>query len=96
MSEALQFGQHPDADQISAFVEQALPAHEREQMLGHMARKHGLPLVIVGQVGGNDDLIFDGHSATFDAEGRMFARARGYVSDTCRPPNPTGVVAVPQ
>jgi hypothetical protein len=37
MSEALQFGQHPDADQISAFVEQALPAHEREQMLGHLA-----------------------------------------------------------
>ncbi|HUD14048.1 MAG TPA: carboxypeptidase regulatory-like domain-containing protein [Terracidiphilus sp.] len=37
MSEALQFGQHPDADQISAFVEQALPAHEREQMLDHLA-----------------------------------------------------------
>ena len=37
MSEALQFGQHPDADAISAFVEQALPAHEREQMLDHLA-----------------------------------------------------------
>jgi hypothetical protein len=44
MSELLQSGQfpgasgyHPDADQISAFVEQALPAHEREQVLAHLA-----------------------------------------------------------
>ena len=37
MSDSLQFGHHPDADQISAFVEQALPAHEREMMLGHLA-----------------------------------------------------------
>jgi uncharacterized surface anchored protein len=37
MSEYLQFGQHPDADQVSAFVEQALPAHEQDQMLGHLA-----------------------------------------------------------
>jgi len=53
----------------------------REKMLSHMARKYGLPVVIVGQAGGNDDLIFDGHSAAFDAEGRMFARARGFTSD---------------
>jgi len=37
MSEHLQSGYHPDADQISAFVEHALPAHEREQMLDHLA-----------------------------------------------------------
>lgn len=36
MSETLQFRHHPDADQISAFVESALPAHEREQVLGHL------------------------------------------------------------
>jgi NAD+ synthase/NAD+ synthase (glutamine-hydrolysing) len=53
----------------------------RERMLSHMARKYGLPVVIVGQVGGDDDLIFDGHSAAFDAEGRMFARARGFCED---------------
>ena len=53
----------------------------REKMLSHMARKYGLPMVIVGQAGGNDDLIFDGHSGAFDAEGRMFARARGFTSD---------------
>lgn len=44
MSELLQSGQfsgasghHPDADQLSAFMEQALPAHEREQVLAHLA-----------------------------------------------------------
>jgi hypothetical protein len=37
MSEYLQSGQHPDADQISAFVEHALPTHEREQMFNHLA-----------------------------------------------------------
>jgi hypothetical protein len=37
MSELIQSGQHPDADQLSAFVEQALPPHEREQTLAHLA-----------------------------------------------------------
>jgi hypothetical protein len=37
MSEVLQFGLHPDADQLSAFVERALPAHERERTLAHLA-----------------------------------------------------------
>jgi NAD+ synthase (glutamine-hydrolysing) len=50
----------------------------REKMLGHMARKYGLPLAFVNQVGANDDLIFDGHSSAFDAQGRMFARASGF------------------
>jgi NAD+ synthase/NAD+ synthase (glutamine-hydrolysing) len=53
----------------------------REQMLSHMAQKYGVPLVIVNQAGGNDELIFDGHSAAFDAQGRMFARAKGFSDD---------------
>ncbi len=53
----------------------------RERMLSQMARKYGLPLMIVNQVGGNDDLIFDGRSAAFDEGGRLFARARGFTGD---------------
>jgi NAD+ synthetase len=53
----------------------------REQMLGHMARKYGLPVAIVNQVGANDDLIFDGRSAAFDAQGKLFARAKGFEED---------------
>src|SRR6185312_16331003 len=37
MSEFYQPGEHPDADQLSAFAEDALPAHEREQTLAHLA-----------------------------------------------------------
>jgi hypothetical protein len=37
MSELFQSGQHPDADQLSAFIEHALPAHEQEETLAHLA-----------------------------------------------------------
>jgi len=50
----------------------------RERMLGHLALKHNLPLVYVNQVGGNDDLIFDGRSCAFDAKGRLTGRASGF------------------
>jgi NAD+ synthase/NAD+ synthase (glutamine-hydrolysing) len=53
----------------------------RERMLGHMAQKHGLPLVYVNQVGGDDDLIFDGRSCAFDAQGRLIGRAAGFRED---------------
>jgi len=53
----------------------------RESMMGQMARKYRLPLVWVNQVGGNDDLIFDGRSGAFDEQGRVFARARGFSED---------------
>jgi carboxypeptidase family protein len=36
MSELLQAGQHPDADQLNAFVEQTLPEHEQQQTLAHL------------------------------------------------------------
>ena len=53
----------------------------RERMLGHMAQKYRLPVAYVNQVGGNDDLIFDGRSCAFDAQGRLFARAHGFQED---------------
>jgi Carboxypeptidase regulatory-like domain len=37
MSEPLQSGQHPDADQLSAFIEHALPAHAQEETLAHLS-----------------------------------------------------------
>lgn len=36
MSEFLHPGQHPDADQLSAFAEHVLPDHERAEMLAHL------------------------------------------------------------
>lgn len=37
MNEVIHSGHHPDAEQIGAFVEHALPAHEREWMLEHLS-----------------------------------------------------------
>ena len=53
----------------------------REQMLGHMAQKYGIPIAYVNQVGGNDDLIFDGRSAVFGSHGELVARAKGFEED---------------
>ena len=50
-------------------------------MLSHMAQKYRLPVAYVNQVGGNDDLIFDGRSCAFDSQGRMLARAKGFEED---------------
>jgi NAD+ synthase (glutamine-hydrolysing) len=53
----------------------------RETMLASMARKYRVPLIYVNQVGGNDDLVFDGRSSAFAPDGRLFARARGFEED---------------
>ena len=46
---------------------------ERRQMLAELARKHGVPIAFAAQVGGNDELIFDGSSFVVDARGRVRA-----------------------
>ena len=53
----------------------------REEMLGSMARKHHVPVVYVNQFGGNDDLVFDGRSLGFSAEGAVVARGRAFEPD---------------
>lgn len=50
----------------------------RQDMLGAVARKYGTPLVYANQVGGNDDLIFDGRSCGFDSDGSLIGRAPGF------------------
>jgi len=39
---------------------------------GH-ARKHGVPVILVNQVGGNDELVFDGNSMCVSPEGQLLA-----------------------
>ena len=53
-------------------------AESREEMLAGRARDHGIPLVFCNAVGGQDELLFDGHSAAFDAGGTTIARAPGF------------------
>ena len=53
----------------------------REAMLGSMAHKHHVPVVYVNQYGGNDDLVFDGRSCAFGADGAPIARGRSFDGD---------------
>ncbi|MPY89331.1 MAG: NAD+ synthase [Luteitalea sp.] len=53
----------------------------REAMLSSLARKHRMALLYVNQVGANDDLIFDGRSMAFDADGRLIARGAAFAED---------------
>jgi NAD+ synthase/NAD+ synthase (glutamine-hydrolysing) len=53
----------------------------REAMLSNLARKYQVPFLYVNQVGGNDDLVFDGRSCFFDSSGTLIARGRGFEED---------------
>jgi NAD+ synthetase len=53
----------------------------RPAMLREAAIRHGRPVVYVNQVGGNDDLIFDGHSLALGPDGTLMARAREFAED---------------
>jgi NAD+ synthase (glutamine-hydrolysing) len=53
----------------------------REEMLGAMAKRHGVPVLYVNQFGGNDDLVFDGRSCAFSGDGAPIARGRSFDAD---------------
>ena len=42
----------------------------RKRLLAGHAARHHLPIVFANQVGGNDDLVFDGQSMAFDRQGK--------------------------
>jgi NAD+ synthase (glutamine-hydrolysing) len=52
--------------------------HVREPMLANIARKQDVTVVYVNQVGGNDDLIFDGRSLVVAPDGHVVARAAAF------------------
>lgn len=53
----------------------------RHDMLKAIAVRHGIPVVYVNHVGGNDSLIFDGSSMAFNARGELCARAKSFEED---------------
>ena len=53
----------------------------REAMLKHSAMRFDKPIIYVNQVGGNDDLIFDGRSFALNRSGEIISRACGFESD---------------
>ena len=64
----------------------ASPYHKRkgafrERMLGVRASDYGCYVVFCNLVGGQDELVFDGHSVVFDPEGALVARAAQFRED---------------
>jgi NAD+ synthase (glutamine-hydrolysing) len=55
---------------------------ERERMLATRASDASCALVYVNQVGGQDELVFDGASMVFDAHGELLARAGQFTEET--------------
>ena len=53
----------------------------RLAMLQRVAHDESVPLVQVNLVGGNDELIFDGHSVALDSHGRVLALGKSFVED---------------
>jgi NAD+ synthase (glutamine-hydrolysing) len=51
---------------------------EREEMLRVRARDNSCFFALCNAVGGQDELIFDGHSVVLDDEGEVLARAAGF------------------
>jgi NAD+ synthase (glutamine-hydrolysing) len=53
----------------------------RREMLAAQATRHNVPVVWVNQVGGNDQLVFDGSSFVLDRTGKVIAEATSFQED---------------
>lgn len=63
---------------------------QRLKIFSQQAREQNRPIIYVNQVGGNDDLLFDGASMVIDSSGDLIAQARAFqeellIVDLCRP-----------
>ena len=54
---------------------------QREEMFRAMVRRHNVPAIVVNQVGGNDQIVFDGTSFAMDADGNVIASAASFRED---------------
>ncbi len=66
---------------ISASPYEVDKLRRRQELMGEHASRHGLPLVFVNQVGGNDDLVFDGASFVLNADAKIVSQLAGFTDD---------------
>jgi len=53
----------------------------RMRLMCEAAKRHGLPVLYCNQVGGNDELVFDGCSCAVGADGELIAQAKDFQED---------------
>ena len=66
---------------LSASPYRASKQKLRQAMLGHSAKRYSTPIIYANQVGGNDDLIFDGFSLVFNKSGELVRCLGGFDTD---------------
>ena len=70
-------------------------AEVRRRLVLHEARQHGRYFFYVNQVGGNDELVFDGHSLGIDPAGEVVLRGRDFEEDFLVYDVPEAALAAP-
>jgi NAD+ synthase (glutamine-hydrolysing) len=89
---------------VSASPYHAGKGLEREQLFAARAREHGVAIAFCGLVGGQDELVFDGHSFVLDATGKTIARGVQFAQEllvcdlelNSRPPDLESPVGPPE
>ncbi|MDE0834919.1 MAG: NAD+ synthase [Akkermansiaceae bacterium] len=54
----------------------------RRRMLTDVAKETGVPIVYCNSIGGNDQLVFDGHSMVVDSSGQVISQLSGFVEES--------------
>ncbi|WP_028585627.1 NAD+ synthase [Desulfogranum mediterraneum] len=54
---------------------------ERRAVFSQLCRQNNYPLLYVNQVGGQDTLVFDGHSLVVNTQGEVIRAGQGFVED---------------
>jgi len=78
---------------LSASPFESGKSQRRQALLRRHVARHRKPFLFVNQVGGNDDLLFDGNSFLLDGDGNLLLTGAGFredlqVIDLADPPNP--------
>lgn len=66
----------------------ASPSHtgkreQRHQIFADAARRHGLPILYVNQIGGHDQVVYDGASFAAEPDAAVVFEAQRFVEDVC-------------
>lgn len=66
---------------LSASPFEAGKVARRAQLIERHVRRHQRPFLLVNQVGGNDDLVFDGNSGVWDEQANQVVCLAGFAED---------------
>ena len=75
------FGDAQLAVNLSASPYHAGKGHDRERMIATRAEDNAVIVAFCNQVGGQDELVFDGCSLVFDEDGGLIARGAAFTED---------------